>query len=373
MVLVYLGLRYAIVGPPPSGNPAYSPQLSLDVTARKVAVFLGTLGNLSFGDYGTTGASGLGRWLTGGLPDSAWWANRGDVVMGAAFVALLGLTLWWGRRAGWTLLFPLVWVVAYFGPTLLTRNLQMYYLYEALAGAAVLLALCLDRADRRLRAGWAVALAVIALNGLVSNYTSLYTWQFVANAAEQANQPVVVAHRGEPVESVTFITRSRPFWEWTLTKDGKGPMLPELLGRPGLEVDFVDYDDLPAHAAQANATNLFFDIDNGFVAYHPGQPRPPLVLRAIAPAEVMAGVGFNVQPGGQSALAVEATHATPGTSVILGGMRLPTTYASATYLTALVPAEAIARPGQYPVSLSNGIDESNRIDLVVLPARPPGD
>jgi hypothetical protein len=380
VVVAYLGLRASVVGLVPPADPsgasehaAYAPELSPDVAGAKLLVFASTLANLSYERDDVTGAGGIGaglRRLSAGFASPTPWIDHALFV---GFLALLLLTLWRGRRAGWALLFPLVWVAAYFGPTLLTRNIQMYYLYEALAGVAVLLALCLDRAERCLRAVWGVALGVIALNGLVSNYTSLYTWQFVANAAQQAHQPLVVAHRGEPLASVTFVTRSRPFWEWTLTKEGKGPMLPELLSRPGLAVRFLDYDDLPAHAAEANATNLFFDIDNGFVAYHPGQPRPPLVLQAIAPTEITAGVGFNVQPGGQSALAVEATHATPGTSVMLGEMRLPTTYASATYLTALVPAEAITRPGRYPVYLNNGIDESNRVDLVVLPARPPGD
>jgi hypothetical protein len=260
-----------------------------------------------------------------------------------------------------------VWIAAYFGPTLLTRNIQMYYLYEALAGAAVLLALCLDRGDRRLRAAWAGALVVIAANGLVSNYTSLYTWQFVANAAQQADAPLVLAHRGAPLEAVTLVTRDRPFWEWTLTKDGKGPLLPELLHRPALTVRFIDYAALPALAGEASNTHLFFDVDNGFVAYDPWRARVPPLLRTLAPATVTAGTGFNVQPSGDSALAVTTERATRGTSVVLAGRRLPTTYASAEYLTALVPPELLREPGRYPVYLDNGIDRSNSLELVVAP------
>src|SRR5579884_1865393 len=366
MVALYLALRQAIVGLVPTNNAAYSPQLALDVSAWKVAIFLGTLGNLSL-DPGTTGGSGLGGWTASHLLGSSVWATVGEALLFAPLVALLATTLWAGRGARWRLLLPLVWIAAYFGPTLITRNIQMYYLYEVLAGAAVLLALCLDQADRRLRAAWAAALLVIALNGLVSNYTSLYTWQFVANAAQQVQQPLLVAHHGEPLQSVTFITRSRPFWEWTLTKDGKGPMVPELLHRPDLQVRFLDYADLPAHAAEADATHLFFDIDNGFVAYQPGQPRPPLVLQTVTPAEVTAGAGFNVQPNGESALAVSAEGATRGTSVVLAGQRLATPHGTAEYRTALVPPDLLRQPGRYPVYLDNGIDRSNRLDLVVRP------
>jgi hypothetical protein len=371
MVLVYLGLRYAIVGPPPANNPAYSPQLSLDVTVRKVAAFLSTLGNLSFGDNGTTGASGLGGWLTAGLPASAWWANRGDVVLGVAFVVLLGLTLWWGQRAGWALLFPLGWVAAYFGPTLLTRNLQMYYMYEALAGAAVLLALCLDRAGPRVLALWSLVLVTIGINGALSNAHSQYHWQFAANAAGRIRQPLVEAHRGEPIASVTFITDSRPFWQYVLTADMKGPMIPELLGRPDLQVRFLAPADLPAQAAAASATNLFFDIDNGFVAYQPGRSLPAPALRAISPRSTEVGTGFNVQPDGRSALTVLTEHAPPGTTVMLGDRPLATTYGDSTSLIALVPPEALARPGRYPVYLRSDRGESNRLELAIAPAATP--
>ena len=255
-------------------------------------------------------------------------------------LALLALTLWQGRRAGWALLFPLVWIAAWTPAQRCSRaTFRCTTWYEALAGAVVLLALCLDRADRRLRAAWSVALVVIAANGLVSNYTSLYTWQFVANAAQQADAPLVVAHRGEPLESVTFITHSRPLWEHALSADGKGPLLPSLLHRPALRVQFIDYDALPAHVGGASATRLYFDVDNGFVAYDPGSAPVPPVLRALAPPAVTVGDEFNLQPGGESALMVEAERATPQTSVVLAGHRLPTTYASAEHLTALVPPD----------------------------------
>ena len=209
---------------------------------------------------------------------------------------------------------------------------------------------------------------VIAANGLVSNYTSLYTWQFVANAAQQADAPLVVAHRGEPLESVTLVTRDHPFWEWTLTKDGKGPLLPELLLRPALAVRFIDYDALPALAGEADSTHLYFDVDNGFVAYDPGRARVPPFLRRSSRSTVTAGTGSTPAWWGFWRWRSRRERATRGTSVVLAGRRLPTTYASAAYLTALVPPESLREPGHYPSYLDNGIDRSNSLELVVAPA-----
>src|SRR5262249_7710282 len=155
-----------------SEHAAYAPQLSPDVASTKLLVFASTMANLSYGRDDVTGAGGLGTLLPrlgAAIPRlGARIQALAPVVEHALFLAcmgLVGLTLWQGRRAGWALLFPLLWIAAYFGPTLLTRNIQMYYLYEPVAGAAVLLALCLDRSDRRLRKAWVVALLLIAANG----------------------------------------------------------------------------------------------------------------------------------------------------------------------------------------------------------------
>lgn len=386
MVLFYLGLRYGIVGPLPSSNlPSshlvYSPQLSFDVTARKVLVFTSTMANLSFADLGTTGASGLGLWLTaappglglgaGGinLPGLGLRAGWVDIALYVGFMALLLGTLVFARCVGMMLLFPLTWMVAYFGPTLLTRNLQMYYMYEPLAGMTVLLGMCLDRASRRLLGIWGLALVIIGVNGAISNYNSVYHWQYVASLAQKIQKPVLEAYRGQPIESITFITApaSRAVWEYTLVSDYKGPMIPELMKLPNLKVRLIDYQELRTRQAEANERNLFFDIDNGFSLYDRNQVRSPLILNAISPVQTRVGTGFNVQPNGQSAISITAEHATPGTVVIMREIQLVTTYGNERWLTALVPVELLARPGRYSVYLSNGVSESNRLEFVVEP------
>ncbi len=282
MVLIYLALRYAVVGPLPTSDPTYSPQFSYGLSVTKFVIFTSTLGNLSFAINGITGASGLGRWFTmdagsvgpflseavkGTITRVSW----GDAVQYLALVALLFTTLLRGRRAGKTLLFPLIWIAVYIGPTLLTRNLQMYYNYEPLAGVAVLLGICLDRADRRLLFVWCLAMVAIGVNGLVSNYTSLYGWQYVANIAKKAEHPVLDAHRGEPIESFTFVTSEKPLLQFALGSDNY-PMLQELMKLPVLQVRYISREELPAQLSHKNSSNLFFDFDNGFAEYSNEQP-----------------------------------------------------------------------------------------------------
>ena len=309
MAILYLGFRYAIVGPLPASDPVYAPEVSLHVTITKLIIFTSTLGNLSLAFNGITGASGLGTWLMmdagrmgpflsetvqGTITRISW----GDAVQYLTLLAVLFATLLRGRRAGTALLFPLIWIVVYIGPTLLTRNLQMYYNYEPLAGVAVLLGICLDRADRRLLSVWCLAMVAIGVNGFVSNYTSLYGWQYVSNIAKKAEQPVIEAYRGRPIESFTFVTSEKPLLQFALGSDNY-PMLPELMKLPALQVRYVSREELPAQLSHKNSSNLFFDSDNGFAEYSNEQPfnmtTTPGAPTARLP-DLPCGVGLRAMP-----------------------------------------------------------------------------
>jgi len=242
-----LALRFAIVGTLPASNPTYTPRLSLDVVAAKLAVLTSTIGNISFFDNGVTGAAA-----------TSWWIA---VALYLCLMALLLITLIAGRSRA--LLVPLVWIAAYFAPTLLNRNQQIYYAYEALAGVALLVGLCLDRFPR-LRWAWAAALVVIFANGLVSNYQSDYNWQLSARAAKTLKGPLIEKYRGRAPDEIVFVTASRPFWEFTLQR----PMLEELLHAPQLDVRFAGRSE----GLKPRINQLIFDLDR-LSPYTPSLPR----------------------------------------------------------------------------------------------------
>ena len=263
MVLTYLAIRHAVVASQPAGNAVYAPQISLDIVVRKGLVFVMTLPNLSLIDNGTTGAMGLGALVGPYIPVAMRSVSVVDGALGIAFLLLGILTCIYARPSGWRWMFPAIWIAAYWGPTLLVRNVQMYYMYEALAGVAILLGMCLDGARRHLRQAWLVAVVVIAVNGIVSNYRSLYYWQRTANAAQEVSRAVLQRYSGQPLDAITFVTAAPAFWQFALTADGKGPLLPTLLGRPALEVQVVDFGEAAARNQLADSTHVVLELDNG--------------------------------------------------------------------------------------------------------------
>jgi hypothetical protein len=175
---------------------------------------------------------------------------------------LLVVTIARARAAGWRLVLPIGWIAAYYGPVLLTRNVQIYYTHEALAGIAILVGSCLDTAAARgLQRAWSVALAIVALSGLASNYVSLYSWQASANAARQVEERILRPLHGAPIESLTFVATNQPFWQWVLTADGKGPMIATLLGRPSIQVQVIGHEERSRLAPHPDATHLLIVID----------------------------------------------------------------------------------------------------------------
>jgi hypothetical protein len=101
------------------------------------------------------------------------------------------------------------------------------------------------------------------------------------------------------------------------------------------------------------------------------RPTPPALTEvipavvALFPSAIVAGEGFNVQPDGQSALAVKVEHATPSTVIVFAGTPLDTFYNPGGILTAKVPAQLIAAPGRYPVAVTDGRTTSEPLDFVV--------
>jgi hypothetical protein len=100
------------------------------------------------------------------------------------------------------------------------------------------------------------------------------------------------------------------------------------------------------------------------------EPRPVVATRqmevqALFPDSIAQGDGFNVQPDGESAIAVRVRNASRSSSIVFAGMTLDTVYNPNNLLTATVPGAKHLAPGQYPVYVADGDSVSNSIDFVV--------
>jgi glycosyltransferase involved in cell wall biosynthesis len=82
---------------------------------------------------------------------------------------------------------------------------------------------------------------------------------------------------------------------------------------------------------------------------------PSPVLKALHPASAAAGVAFNLQRDGRSALAVECENAGMFTSIFFGGVPLETTCGGSSLLSGLVPPELCRRPSRIEIQLRDEI------------------
>jgi hypothetical protein len=90
-------------------------------------------------------------------------------------------------------------------------------------------------------------------------------------------------------------------------------------------------------------------------------------LDQVLPPRVGAGLTFQVQPDGRSALIVRGTNLSPKSRIRLNGHVLDTSGGDGTQLSAYVPAELIKEPGQFPVSVETPEGQlSNSLPFWVL-------
>ncbi|HEX7705164.1 MAG TPA: glycosyltransferase family 4 protein [Thermoanaerobaculia bacterium] len=90
------------------------------------------------------------------------------------------------------------------------------------------------------------------------------------------------------------------------------------------------------------------------------------LIRVLHPDQTAAGEGFNVQPDGTSALAVECENAGMFTTIFFGDEPLRTTFGNSSFLSALIPPKLLAKPGQHFVQLRDEMaGESNRVEFRV--------
>ncbi|HEX7705162.1 MAG TPA: glycosyltransferase [Thermoanaerobaculia bacterium] len=96
-------------------------------------------------------------------------------------------------------------------------------------------------------------------------------------------------------------------------------------------------------------------------------PPDGLEIKALHPSGTTAGVGFNMQWNGSSALGVAAANAHPSTVIVFDGREMETAFGGPDSLSTLIDAELYARPGQYKVELRDGEHRTAALDFVVTP------
>lgn len=111
---------------------------------------------------------------------------------------------------------------------------------------------------------------------------------------------------------------------------------------------------LLAVAACRDAPERDLSIPPGRLLRARGEPGRSIV--ALLPRESRCGEVFNRQPDGSAAIAVFGTHLARGDVIHWGGRPLATAYGSSRLLTAAVPLELLARPGEVEISIENSAD-----------------
>lgn len=219
---VYLTLRYFLTGPISTENAVYSPRLSLSNAIWQTKGFLATVGNLTLTNPGQMGKSGLSGLLTGG-------STAIEAILCTALWGLILLTLWQGLSAGRRLILPAIWIALYLSPIFLIRNHQVYYYQDSLLGFVLLIGICLDRVRLPLVVVWCLVVAVVGINGFVSNRRSYYDWQYSADYVEQLKPKFEDWRRNNPPASVTYVSPPEliDLTRWTL----EDPLTQHLTGK----------------------------------------------------------------------------------------------------------------------------------------------
>ena len=380
IAIVYFSLRLVIVGSiisaPSSAKVGsianYAPRFSISEIAQKIPLFLSTLFNMSFVDDGSTGGTGLPHWIQ--AISQSPNVSMSNALYFSACMALFCAFLWCGRTGGFKLLFPLIWIVAYLGPTLLIHGVNAYYHFEPMIGIAVLIALIADASNPRFALPCLLPLlTLIGVSGALSNQEPRYHWSHISAQLVSLKGAVIERYRDVSLLSITFAApdERQVFWRFALAD----PMLQELTKNHQLQVRYTTYTDVAYRRVSADSQNLILDADNGFTPLSPGtksdptipdNPGPPVIV-SVSPNSTSAGQPFNLQPNGVSAFSIECRNASTKTVVYWNKTPLQTAYANSSLVTALIPKELYAQPGTYVISIVNAPISSNCTNFIVLP------
>jgi hypothetical protein len=253
-VASYLALRAWVAPPRPQGD--YAPRLEVRATRTKIVQAATTLANISlFESEGRTGARGATRWIWRDDLPAGHNAERRLLLLAIGAALFL---LWRTRPPVALLMFCVAWGALLFGPTLLTRNQQLYYHNDLVAACAVLFAAAASR-ERFLTSA---LLVLLALNAFASQQRMRYSWYDVSERLRPLDA-IARQYRASAIRRVVFVTASPPLWEWAIRGDGLAPFVPALFGRH-VEVQVTD------HAGEIDANTLVIDVDDGMKLLHRG-------------------------------------------------------------------------------------------------------
>lgn len=129
---------------------------------------------------------------------------------------------------------------------------------------------------------------------------------------------------------------------------------------------------IPANLIQM-AGMVKITVRDGSVVSNPldftiyGKTGPAPQIGALDPAGAIVGRGFNVQPGGDSALGVTGVGFLPGVSLVVDGKPLNTTvFGHDNFISATIPAALVAKAGAHQVWVANPDKKiSNKVEFKV--------
>jgi hypothetical protein len=270
----YVALRAWVAPPRPQGD--YAPRLEVYATGRKIVQAVTTLANVSlFESEGRTGARGVTRWI---WRDDLPAGHNAERTMLLIAVCAALFMLWRARPPVALLMFCVGWGALLFGPTLLTRNQQLYYHNDLVAACAVLFAAAASR-ERFVTSAF---LVLLALNAVASQQRMRYTWYYVSERLRPLDA-IAQEYKASAIRRVVFVTASPPLWDWAIRGDGLAPFVPALFGRD-VEVQVTH------RAGEIDAHTLVVDIDDGMKVLHRGaagdvEPRVRRLLHAASRLE----------------------------------------------------------------------------------------
>lgn len=114
----------------------------------------------------------------------------------------------------------------------------------------------------------------------------------------------------------------------------------------------------------------WYDASNEFRAFARQKLTEAVItpeITSVSPPQTQAGVDFNVQPGGLSAIGVAGRHFEAGAEILINGKKQPTVSGDG-FVSTTVPREFYARPGNMSIQVRNPGDVVSEPFLIrVLP------